>query len=98
MNYTQEIEKKRRELAELERKQAALVSNCQHKWEPAFLNPEEYMREYLTGEYEVHGVDRWPKSAFIKDYKNRWTRTCSKCGLEQHTYNLKPIQYEPEFK
>ena len=64
--------------------------NCRHNYDKsvfaapfkkAFVEKEEY----LTGEYEHHGVDHWPKTAWRDKTVYKWVRKCTLCGYEQVT-------------
>jgi hypothetical protein len=82
-------EKKR----QLQNKQQA----CEHEWSATKYDPEEVLEEYCTGGYEGHGVDRWPKTAYRKVPKDRWSRTCVKCGKVEYSYKKKAVKYDVDF-
>jgi hypothetical protein len=70
--------------------------NCGH----VFGEPYDSKEEYLTGQYETHGIHHWPITAWKDVRKNRWTRRCTKCGFDEHTEILKTVKVEqaPDFK
>lgn len=76
------------------------VKDCNHEYGKPYFNPEKTREPYgykLVGK----GSDVWGEPEGYRDVeKPRWTRKCSKCGHEQHTYNEKPIVsgHEPDFK
>ena len=75
------------------------IDNCDHKFGEPFSNPEIKKEEYLTGEYENHGVHHHPITAFRDKTVSRWTKVCELCGREEHTNKQKPVikGYEPDF-
>lgn len=96
-----EIEEIRRLERELNEKKEALnkkQSNCEHEWLDTKYDPEEILIQYCTGGYEGTGVDKWPKTAYRKGKKDRWSRTCEKCGKVEYSYVQKATRYEPYFK
>ena len=100
MSVQDEINETNRKLEELKRKQ----QNCQHKWDntEGRYNPESYMdSEIIQGDFsECHGSDYWPATRSVTKTRDRWTRTCTCCGLEQHTYEteVKKVVEGPKFK
>ena len=75
------------------------VSSCTHQWGEAFSNPE-ITREPYGSNMVIQGVDIWYEPQGYRDVtKPRWTRKCSKCGKEEHTYKQKPViqSYKPDF-
>jgi hypothetical protein len=95
-----EIEEIKRLEYELQQKKAALLdkqTNCTHEWTEVKYDPEIVREEYCTGGYEGKGVDRWPRTAYRTIQKDRWSRTCLKCGKVEYAYEKKPVKYEPYF-
>lgn len=75
------------------------IDNCQHEFGDAYNNPET-VRESYGYRTVAQGSDIWAEPEGYRDViKPRWTRKCSKCGLEQHTNKKKPIitDYTPDF-
>jgi len=61
------------------------MSRCHHDFGEPFDNPE---KTRVVSGYETirQGVDSWQQPSSWRDkYIQRWTRTCKKCGYEQHT-------------
>jgi hypothetical protein len=88
------------EIDELEAKKKTLIAKqklCRHSWGTVNYNPYTGKELVLTGEYEEHGVHRWPKTRFEDVTKDRWTRTCETCGLEQHTEKQDEVKQEVKY-
>lgn len=74
------------------------IRNCKHDFSEAKYNAEEYKEPYYTS--VAHGSDVWGEvQGYTTKHKDRWSRKCSICGYEQHTYTKKPIisGHEPNF-
>ena len=75
------------------------MDNCSHSWSVGKSNPET-KREPYGHTMVAQGSDVWYEP---QGYRNvtipRWTRKCSLCGKEEHTYKQKPIVkgYEADF-
>ncbi len=86
MNLQQEIKETTDRLESLKRKQ----NNHTHKWdnEEGKFNPENTTKsELIIGDFSrCHGSDYFPAMRSVPYQKDRWTRTCEICGLEQHSY------------
>lgn len=82
---------------ELERKR---ISNCIHKFDKPFYNPEKYMKGYGSVQDGAGSDPHWSYAGYIESEKPRWTRICNVCNYEQHTYEQTPIVIgnEPSFK
>lgn len=82
---------------ELERSR---ISNCIHEFEKPFYDPEKYKKGYGSVQDGAGSDPHWSFAGYTDAEKPRWTRTCKKCGFEEHTYEQKPIikDYEPYFK
>lgn len=80
--------KKLQEQIEAEKRK---IANCRHDFDKPFYNPETVKEGY--GSVQVgKGSDPWWDFAGYRDVqKDRWTRKCKVCGLEQHTNSQKPI-------
>lgn len=75
------------------------ISNCRHSWGEAYNNPET-TREPYGSVMITQGSDCWYEPQGYEDVtKPRWTRKCSECGKEEHTYKQKPVieSYKPDF-
>lgn len=89
-----------RQLQEEIAREQEKIRKCPHKWGKAFYNPE-IVKEGYGLHYVGHGSDPYPEYTGYHDVeKPRWTRKCSECGTEEHTYTQKPVVvgYEPDFK
>lgn len=88
-----------RKLQEQIRVEQQKIANCQHVFGKPFSNPE-IVKEPYGFKYVGHGSDVWPEPEGYRDVsKPRWTRVCTLCGKEEHTYTMKPIitGSEPDF-
>lgn len=75
------------------------MRNCSHNWKESFYNPET-TKEMSDYEFVGQGSDFWYKPTGWKNItKDRWTRICSKCGKEEHTYQQEAVikEYKPKF-
>lgn len=85
--------------AEYERKLQALryeQSICDHNWGSVIYDPEEISEPVYETRWQ--GVDCYPAlvgSRLIK--KDRWSRTCKKCGKIEYTSEKVAVKYEPKF-
>lgn len=73
--------------------------NCQHVFDKSFYNPFTTKEPYGYRTVGM-GSDVWTEPEGYRDVeKPRWTRTCKKCGFEQHTDKKKSIiiKEEPDF-
>ena len=84
-----EIEKERRKM-----------TNCNHVFDTPFYDPEIYQKGYGSVQDGAGSDPHWSYAGYTDEKKPRWTRACTKCGFEEHTYDQKPIikSYEPNFK
>jgi len=76
------------------------ICNCKHNFCKPFYNPET-VREGYGLHYVGCGSDPYLEYTGYHDVKkDRWTRKCSICGVEEHTDKMKPIVVgnEPDFK
>lgn len=93
------MNEKIRKLKEQIREEERKISNCSHDFETPFYNPKT-VKEPTSWRFVYQGSDSYQEPTDYRDVqKPRWTRICKKCGLEQHTYEQKPIVkgYEPSF-
>ena len=75
------------------------IRNCKHIFGKPFSNPE-IIREPYGFTTVGRGSDVWTEPEGYRDVSRpRWTRVCTECGTEEHTYNQKPITIgsEPDF-
>jgi len=67
------------------------IRRCQHTPGEPFYNPEKKMEGYglkTVGQ----GSDVWSEyTGYQEVLVPRWTRRCTKCGNEEHTYEQEPI-------
>ena len=83
---------------QIEREQE-LIKNCGHSFDEPFYNPEKTKEPIY--EMRWQGVDHYHEIVGYRDKStSRWTRKCSKCGYEQHTYETEPVitSHKPKFK
>lgn len=88
-----------RQLQEQIAAEQSKMARCKHEFDGAYSNPET-TREGYGSRLVGHGSDVWSEYEGYRDVtKPRWTRKCSICGFEEHTYKQKPIieGYEPNF-
>jgi len=92
---TREEELKReyeRKLSELKMEQ----DNCYHNWDEAKYDPEEVQEPVYETQWQ--GVDCYPVLVGAKTVKkDRWSRTCKKCGKVEYTKEQVAIKYIPKF-
>lgn len=71
-------------------------NSCRHEWGEVNYDPEE-INEPI---YETHwqGVDCFPELVGTRQTrKDRWSRTCKKCGKVEYTKEQVAVKYEPKF-
>ena len=71
-------------------------NSCRHEWEEVKYDPEE-INEPI---YEIgwQGVDCFPELVGTRPVKkDRWSRTCKKCGKVEYTTEQVAVKYEPKF-
>jgi hypothetical protein len=96
MNKQKEIDQLKRQLDQLKIEQ----NNCLHSYGDPKYDPRAGKEEYLTGQYETHGIHRWPITSFRDVTIDRWSRECSKCGKVDYTEKLqekKTVKTSPKF-
>lgn len=98
MNNNDRIKQMEIELETLKREQRISEMTCHHSWSNVKYDPEKY-RESHFSHYEPHGSDPYPVyvDSDTISTKDRWSRTCSKCGKVEYTYEQKAVKYEPKF-
>lgn len=86
---------------EYEEKLAALKTeqkNCHHEWDRIKYDPEEVHEPEYENRWQ--GVDCFPELVGMKMVKrDRWSRTCKKCGKVQYTREKVAVnvEYQPKF-
>lgn len=98
MNELEEIQQLERELRQRRSRLQNKQASCSHEWTEVKYDPEDILVQYCTGEYEGRGVDRWPKTAYRKDKKDRWSRTCKNCGKVEYGYKKDVVKRELSFE
>lgn len=75
------------------------ISNCKHYFDDAFYNAETVKEGYGSVQDGAGSDPHWSFAGYRDVKKDRWTRICTKCGKEEHTYTKKPIVIgeEPDF-
>jgi hypothetical protein len=83
MTAQDEIERRKREIANLEAEQ----QRCAHNWDETVYDPRK------TGGYQTTDHHGWRPSEFwVPEVMHpRWRRRCKMCGLVQHTEKTKAI-------
>lgn len=67
------------------------IRKCPHDFGEAYFNPET-VREPHGYKMITQGSDVWGEPEGYHDVqKDRWTRKCNICGVEQHTNKTEPI-------
>lgn len=75
------------------------IQNCDHDFNEPIFNPETIKVGYGSKMIK-QGSDIWCEYEGYRDKQiDRWTRTCKKCGYEQHTHKQEPIisGHKPSF-
>ena len=75
------------------------ILDCKHDYGKPYSNPETSTEPYGS-RMVAQGSDIWYEpEGYHEVTKPRWTKKCTRCGDEQHTYKQKPIikGYEPDF-
>ena len=86
MDEITEIEQLERELQEKKARLQNKQATCNHEWADVKYDPEDVLVQYCTGNYVGGGVDTWPETAYRKEKKDRWSRTCKRCGKIEYGY------------
>ena len=76
------------------------MNSCQHNWGEVKFDPEAHSVSDNRKGYEYHGSDMWTVPSFHTEYKDRWSRECSKCGKIDYTYENEVVKVEtkPKFR
>ena len=97
---TNEKRRKAEELARQLRELNEQVGNeerrCQHDWNEPISDPEAYQAAEFD-HYEPHGSDPEPIYRYHTAYRDRWSRTCKKCGKKEYTQKRKTVATAPDF-
>jgi hypothetical protein len=84
---------------EIEREKR-IISNCKHTFGKSYYNPTTKNEGYGY-KMVAQGSDVWGEYQGYREVNvDRWSRKCTDCGFEEHTFEQKPIVtgYEPNFK
>lgn len=85
------------QIEQVKREQAT----CQHVWGKPFSNPEKKKEEFCDGSIaSTQGIHLNYRRSFRDVEVPRWTRVCTKCELEQHSYeqqNVAVPEMQPKF-
>ena len=85
---------------ELYEKKARLQNKqtvCNHEWADVKYDPEHYKRAMFS-HYEPHGSDPEPIYDYVPAVKDRWSRTCKKCGKVEYGYQKEVVKRELSFE
>ena len=68
-----------------------MQARCNHTWNDSIYDPEN--KEITRVEIEKQGVHLWPIEVGTGCFEkvDRWSRTCSKCGKKEYTYEREDI-------
>ncbi len=74
------------EIAEKQKRLDAIRSACNHNWGDIVYDPEVRPAGHFKGDPPgTMGIDRQLPFDYPEQRKDRWKRTCVKCGLTQTT-------------
>ncbi len=95
MNAEARIRQLEYELSQLK----AVQRTCQHSFKAPVYNPETVREERVSSMPRSQGVHLFYDTCYVDVKKDRWSRTCSKCGFVEHTYKRveKVVEYQPIF-
>lgn len=96
MNEREEIERLERELNEKKKALQDKIRNCDHEWTDVKYDPEHYKKSIFS-HYEPHGSDPEPIYEYVPATKDRWSRTCKKCGKIEYGYKKGVVKEEIQF-
>jgi len=96
MNSNDIIKKLQSEI-EIEKRK---ISNCKHIFNKPYYDTEIVKEGYGSVQDGAGSDPHWSYEGYKDVKKDRWTRKCTICGFEEHSYTQKPIitGYEPSFK
>ena len=70
--------------------------NCCHEWDEVIYDPERV--DEPIRETRWQGVDCYPAMVGSRTIsRDRWSRTCKKCGKVEYTKERVAVKYEPKF-
>lgn len=75
------------------------INNCKHDFDNSFYNPETVKEGYGSVQDGAGSDPHWSFAGYRDVKKDRWTRKCKICGVEEHTYSQEPIivGFKPSF-
>jgi len=93
MNLVERKEQLERELADINRK----IERCDHEYGEIQYDPQ--IVKVPCGEHmETRGSDVWwAPDSYRDEKKDRWSKTCKKCGHKIYTEKTVPTGYKPVF-
>jgi len=94
MNYKSQISDLENHLIDLKSKQKIIESHCEHSWE----EPKHEIEDKSHWKDCYDGDGNESKKEYVREFVDKWTRECSKCGKIETTYKQKPERYKPVFK
>ena len=75
--------------------------NCSHTWSEPKYDPEAYKEHRIdfSRPGESHGSDYYPATYWADTSRARWSRTCTKCGKKEYTYQQETVEVirKPKF-
>lgn len=94
------MNEKIRELQQQIENEKQKIGDCGHEFVDAFSNPETVKEPYGSKLVEMGSDSYFEPEGYLDKEIPRWTRICTECGHEQHTYKKKPVVvgHEPDFK
>lgn len=96
MNEAQQIADLERQIKDAKSR----MDSCKHEWQESKFDPESHMVSDNRKGYEHHGSDMWPVPSYHEEFRNRWSRECSKCGKKEYTYENETVSVitKPKFR
>jgi hypothetical protein len=67
------------------------ISNCNHTFGKPYYNPDSEMVGYGSVQDGRGSDPHWSYAGYHEVEKPRWSRKCTSCGFEEHTFKQKPI-------
>lgn len=86
--------KRARQLAGSAREFASLQQHCRHiwsEWKP--FSVQSHKQEAIPGEYDVQGVDIYPKYRLVPATKFYWYRECKICLKREESRSERKPNY-----
>lgn len=77
----------------------AKMNSCNHIWGDPFSNPETIQEGYGSVQDGAGSDPHWSYEGYRPKVIPRWTRKCTLCGKEEHTYKTEAVisSYKPRF-